>query len=73
MLTKAILSTILFIGTVDSIEDSIANIEITASNNEIYYGSFPLIAFPCKIKEKDLFYFIYTNDTVEIRCGEPPI
>ena len=68
-----ILTTILYIGTVDYVESGIASVEITASDDETHYAYMPTLAFPCEIKEKDFFYFMYIDDTVEIRGGEPPV
>ena len=67
------LATVLYIGTVDSVDSGIVSAEITASDNEIRWLQIPTVLFPCKLKEADVFYFVYVGDVIEIRCGEPPI
>ena len=68
-----IAATLLYIGTVDSVSEGIASVEITASDNKVQHFELPAQMFPCKIAEQDMFYFVYYNELVEIRCGEPPI
>ena len=60
------------LGTVDMIEDDVANVEITTDDYEVVYTSLPTDLFPCEIEEGDMFYFVYANEVTEIRCGEPP-
>jgi hypothetical protein len=67
------LTTILWIGTIDLINGEIASVEVTASDNEVHRFEIPTPIFPCKVQEGDMFYFVYHEDVIEIRCGEPPV
>ena len=60
------------LGLVDQVEDDIAAVELTKSNNTIVYQTMHVGIFPCIINEGDFFYFVYIDDVTEIRCGEPP-
>ena len=70
---QVVLATILYIGTVDSIDNELASTEITASDNQVHRLQIPTLMFPCELKEADMFYFVYVEDIIEIRCGEPPV
>ena len=67
------LAVVLYIGTVDSIDNGIVQAEVTASDNKTHQLNIPTLLFPCEVEEQDMFYFIYTAETIEIRCGEPPV
>lgn len=66
------LTTILYIGVIDLIEDDIVSAHVTASDNEVRELILTTYMFPCEIDEGDMFYFSYSNGVTEIRCGEPP-
>ena len=63
----------LYIGTITSMEGGIVTAETTASDNKIYNLEIPVLLLPCKPVKGDMFYFVYEQDMVEIRCGEPPL
>ncbi len=60
------------LGLVDQINDGIASVELTRSDNKVIYETMHVDMFPCMIYEGDLFYFVYVDGVTEIRCGEPP-
>ena len=66
-----IIVTVLYIGTVDRIEDDIVMAQITASDNEVRELILSTHMFPCEIEEGGMFYFSYADGVTEIRCGEP--
>jgi len=66
-----IVGVMLLLGTVDYIDNGVADVEITTSHHEIIYAALPVSLFPCKLKEGDMFYFEYLDGVTEIRCGEP--
>jgi len=68
----ALLTTVLWIGTIDQIQGELATVEVTASDNKIRYMEMSTLVFPCEVKEQSMFYFIYSEGVTEIRCGEPP-
>ena len=70
---QTILAVVLYIGTVDSIDSEMASVEVTVGDEKTHQFEMPTLVFPCKIREGDVFYFLYENDVTEIRCGEPPI
>ena len=70
---NSILALVLFIGTVESVENQVAHVSVTASDNKIHQLDIPILLLPCKIDAQDMFYFLYVDDTIEIRCGEPPV
>ena len=65
------ISLVLLLGTVDYIESGVADVEITTNGKIVIYTELPVLLFPCKIKEGDMFYFEYIDGVTEIRCGEP--
>ena len=42
-------------------------------NGNIMEAEIPLLMFPCKVSEGDMFYIVHIDDVTEIRCGEPPL
>jgi len=61
-----LLTTFLLIGTVDSKDDFFATVEINMNpaTNQAGHAVMPITAFPCKIKEGDIFYILkLTEDT----------
>lgn len=62
-----------FLGLVDRIEDDYALVEYyIGDNDKVHYSEIPLMLFPCKVREGDLFYVNEVDGVMEIRCGEPP-
>jgi hypothetical protein len=66
------LAVVLYIGTVDSVDNGVAQVEVSASDNKIHQLNIPVLLIPCDVEEQDVFYFLYSDGVVEIRCGEPP-
>tara|TARA_B100001123_G_C14373870_1_gene655994 strand:- start:235 stop:468 length:234 start_codon:yes stop_codon:yes gene_type:complete len=67
---------VLLIGSVDLIEDDVAEVEIVEKVDgeyRIIHAAFPVSLFPCTIREGDMFYFQTEDGVSEIRCGEPQI
>ena len=58
-------------GVVDRIEDNVASVEVVASDRSIHDFDMSTLMFPCEIKEGDTFYFVYSEGTTQIRCGQP--
>ena len=61
-----LLTTFLLIGTVDSKDDFFATVEINMNpaTNQAGHAVMPITAFPCEIKEGDIFYILkLTEDT----------
>lgn len=71
MMKYQMLGVMLLLGTIDYIDNGVADVEITTNRHEVIYAELPVSLFPCKIKEGDMFYFEYTDGVTEIRCGEP--
>ncbi len=67
------LVSVLCIGTIDSIDNGVVHVEITSTNNEIRRFDIPALLLPCEVSEQDVFYFLYVDGVVEVRCGEPPV
>jgi len=59
-------------GTIDSIENDQARVELVDINYQIISKVVPLDAFPCFVKEGDMFYIEYGHTSARIVCGEPP-
>jgi len=70
-----LLTTFVLIGTVDSMDDFLATVEINMNpaTEKPGYAVIPITAFPCEIKEGDNFYILkLTKDsTPVIMCKEP--
>ena len=66
-----IMSIVFLLGTIDYIDSGVADVEIVTSGDTVIYIELPVLIFPCKIKEGDMFYFEYIDGVTEIRCGEP--
>ena len=66
------LTIVLYIGTIDLIEDDIVVAQVTANDSEVRELILTTHMFPCEVGEGDMFYFSYSNGVTEIRCGEPP-
>ncbi|MBC8408643.1 MAG: hypothetical protein H8E12_07990 [Rhodobacteraceae bacterium] len=65
------LSTLLFLGAVDDVQDDVVTIELTGTDQESVVMQIDSFLFPCEISEGDYFHIIILNDVTEIRCGEP--
>ena len=65
-----ILTILLYVGVVDRVENEIASVQVTTSEQNIYDLEVPTFLFPCEIEEGDSFYFAYSNSAIEIRCKE---
>ena len=69
-----LLTTFVLIGTVDSRDDFFATVEINMNPQTEYVGHavMPIHAFPCNIKEGDIFYILkLTEETLPvIICNE---
>tara|TARA_B100000214_G_scaffold160993_1_gene115487 strand:- start:462 stop:680 length:219 start_codon:yes stop_codon:yes gene_type:complete len=69
----AIVALVAFLGAVDMVESGYAFSELTDKNGNIMEAEIPLLMFPCKVSEGDMFYIVHIDDVTEIRCGEPPL
>ena len=65
-----ILTILLYVGVVDRVENEIASVQVTTSEQNTFDLEVATSAFPCKIEEGDSFYFVYTSGAIEIRCEE---
>ena len=69
-----LLTTFVLIGTVDSMDDFLATVEINMNpaTEKPGYAVIPITAFPCEIKEGDNFYILkLTKDSIPvIMCKE---
>ena len=65
-----ILTILLYVGVVDRVENEIASVQVTTSEQNIYDLEVPTSLFPCEIEEGDSFYFVYSSGAIEIRCKE---
>tara|TARA_R110002012_G_scaffold310688_1_gene519109 strand:+ start:73 stop:321 length:249 start_codon:yes stop_codon:yes gene_type:complete len=64
-----LLTTFVLIGTVDSMDDFLATVEINMNpaTEQPGYAVMPLTAFPCEIKEGDNFYILkLTKESVPV-------
>jgi len=69
-----LLTTFVLIGTVDSMDDFLATVEINLNpaTEKPGYAVIPITAFPCEIREGDNFYILkLTKDSIPvIMCEE---
>jgi hypothetical protein len=65
------LTTILFLGIVDSVQDKIITVELSSTSQEGVIVEMDSFLFPCEVSEGDYFYIVILDDVTEIRCGEP--
>mgnify|MGYP003123164089 CR=1 FL=1 len=69
-----LLTTFVLIGTVDSMDDFLATVEINMNpaTKQVGRAVMPISAFPCEIKEGDKFYILkLTEDSIPvIMCKE---
>jgi len=64
-----LLTTFVLIGTVDSMDDFLATVEINMNpaTEKPGYAVMPLTAFPCEIKEGDDFYILkLTEESIPV-------
>ena len=66
------LSTLIYIGMIDSVVGDYAAVELSNHQGEITRVEIPVLLFPCEIAEGDYFYTFEVDGVREIRCGEPP-
>jgi hypothetical protein len=66
-----LLSTLLFLGAVDDVQEDIVTVELVGTNQESIIMQIDSFLFPCEISEGDYFHIAILNDVTEIRCGEP--
>jgi len=64
-----VLSTFLLIGVVDSMDESLATVELNMNPplEESAVAVLPVDAFPCEVKEGDTFYIL------KLAAGSPPL
>ena len=62
-----ILTIFLCVGVVDRVENEIASVQVTTSEQNIYDLEVPTSLFPCEIGEGDSFYFAYS--TAQLKFG----
>ncbi len=69
-----LLTTFVLIGTVDSMDDYFATVEINMNpaTQQVGHAVMPLAAFPCKIKEGETFYILKLTEEAlpVIMCKE---
>jgi len=64
-----LLTTFVLIGTVDSKDDFFATVEINMNpvTHQVGHAVLPVHAFPCEIKEGDIFYILkLTEETLPV-------
>ena len=67
-----ILTTFLFMGIIDLIEEDIAFVVVDNPGEEQQEYLIPVKLIPCQINEGDMIYALIEGGVTEIRCGEPP-
>ena len=63
-----ILTIFLCVGVVDRVENEIASVQVTTSEQNTFDFEVSASLFPCEIGEGDSFYFVYSSGAIEIRC-----
>ena len=60
----------LCIGVVDQVDNEMASVQVTTSEQNTFDFEVSASLFPCEIGEGDSFYFVYSSGAIEIRCKE---
>ena len=68
---STVLAIFLCIGVVDQVDNEMASVQVTTSDQSVRELQMSTLIFPCNIKEGDTFYFEYSDGVTKIRCGTP--